>query len=300
MRPIRALLIYLALVFLGGALVAPWIYWLAQQAAVSQLISAKLAAEPFSRYVNRSLLVLALLGMIPLLRQLGSRSWRDVGMVNPAGHRRKILAGFALGFVSLALVAGAALLLGGRAWKEELAPARVITKAIGALATAGVVAVLEELLFRGGIFGGLRRALRWPMALTLSSALYAIVHFFARKPLSGEITWLSGFQQLGLMLGGFLDWHALMPGFVNLTLAGLLLGLAYQRTGNLWFSIGLHAGWIFWLKSYGLFTTRLEGANEWLWGSGKLIDGWVAGIVLTATFLVALRYLPRQKPQAPP
>ena len=56
------------------------------------------------------------------------------------------------------------------------------------------------------------------------------------------------------MLAGFADFHALVPGFFSLTLAGILLGLAYQRTGNLYFSIGLHAGWIFWLKTYGAFT----------------------------------------------
>ena len=78
------------------------------------------------------------------------------------------------------------------------------------------------------------------------------------------------------MLGGFADFHALVPGFFNLTLAGILLGLAYQRTGNLYFSIGLHAGWIFWLKTYGAFTTGAPHAATWFWGTGKMIDGWLA------------------------
>ena len=68
------------------------------------------------------------------------------------------------------------------------------------------------------------------------------------------MAWNSGLILLPRMLGGFADFHALVPGFFNLTLAGVLLGLAYQRTGNLYFSIGLHAGWIFWLKTYGAFT----------------------------------------------
>ena len=78
------------------------------------------------------------------------------------------------------------------------------------------------------------------------------------------------------MLGGFADFHALVPGFFSLTLAGILLGLAYQRTGNLYFSIGLHAGWIFWLKTYGAFTTSAPHAATWFWGTGKMIDGWLA------------------------
>jgi hypothetical protein len=98
-------------------------------------------------------------------------------------------------------------------------------------------------------------------------------------------------------LRGFDDLHALVPGFFNLTLAGLLLALAYQRTGNLYFSIGLHAGWIFWLKFYGFLTTPLA-ANVWFWGTEKLIDGWLAFLVLTLAFFLLLRWLPA-KPEPP-
>ena len=68
MRPLRALVIYIGVVFVGGALLAPWLYWLAQAFAHS---FPKIAAEPFNRFVNRSLLFLALAGLWPLLRALG-------------------------------------------------------------------------------------------------------------------------------------------------------------------------------------------------------------------------------------
>ena len=93
------------------------------------------------------------------------------------------------------------------------------------------------------------------------------------------------------MLGGFADFHALVPGFFNLTLAGVLLGLAYQRTGNLYFSIGLHAGWIFWLKIYGAVHHRAPRTAIWFWGGGKMIDGWLAFFALAAT-LVVFKFLP--------
>ena len=70
-------------------------------------------------------------------------------------------------------------------------------------------------------------------------------------------------------------------------LAGVLLGLAYQRTGNLYFSIGLHAGWIFWLKIFGTFTADAPNAAVWFWGTGKMIDGWLAFFVLLLTLAVA-------------
>ena len=46
MRVLRALLIYLAAVFIGGALLAPWLYWLAQTLASS---FPHIANSPFHR-----------------------------------------------------------------------------------------------------------------------------------------------------------------------------------------------------------------------------------------------------------
>ncbi|MCX6896715.1 MAG: hypothetical protein NTZ16_14740 [Verrucomicrobia bacterium] len=111
----------------------------------------------------------------------------------------------------------------------------------------------------------------------------------------GNVTWLSGLQLLPPMLAGFVDAQKLLPGFFSLTVAGALLALAYQRTGGLYFSIGLHAGWIFWLKSYGFLTATAPGANAWFWGTGKLIDGWLAFFILLLTLAGAGKFL-RQKP----
>jgi hypothetical protein len=95
------------------------------------------------------------------------------------------------------------------------------------------------------------------------------------------------------MLGGFVDVEQVVPGFFNLTLAGALLALGYQYTGNLYFSMGMHAGWIFCLKCYGVITREAANANAWFWGTGKLIDGWLALIVLAAVSLPLLHLRPR-------
>ncbi len=288
MRPLRALVIYIVVVFVGGALLAPWLYWLAQAFAHSL---PKIAAEPFNRFVDRSLLILALAGLWPLMRALRMTSWREVGLTGLHGQWKKLLGGLLLGFFSLAVVAGMAMACGNRVFNRAATAHEVVATVFSAIVTAAVVAVREEILFRGGVFGGLRKFFYWPLALVISSMIYALVHFLRRADFSGAVNWHSGLVLLPRMLGGFADFNALVPGFFNLTLAGGLLGYAYQRTGNLYFSIGLHAGWIFWLKTYGAFTTAPPSAATWFWGTGKMIDGWLALIVLVAV-LVLFKFLP--------
>jgi uncharacterized protein len=295
MRPFRALVIYLVVVFLGGALLAPWFYRLAQSVASS---FPHIANSPFHRSVDRSLLMLALAGLWPFLRALGVTSGREIGLVSPRGQWKKLFGGLLLGFVMLAVNAGTVIVCSDRAIIRDLTAHKIVGTIFGAMGTAVVVALLEEILFRGGIFGGLRKTFYWPLALGVSSSIYALVHFLQRPELTGPVAWNSGLALLPRMLGGFAAFHALVPGFFTLLLAGILLCLAYQRSGNLYFSIGLHTGWIFCLKTYGAFTAGATPAGTWFWGTGKLIDGWLAFLVLGVTFAV-IRFLPL-KPRREP
>ena len=87
MRPLRALLIYIIAVFIGGALLAPLLYWLVQSLAHSfPHPFTNLANEPFPRYVNRCLLGLALIGLWPLVKNLDLKSAQDIGIVRPRGQ----------------------------------------------------------------------------------------------------------------------------------------------------------------------------------------------------------------------
>jgi membrane protease YdiL (CAAX protease family) len=295
MRPLRALFIYIVMVFVGGALLAPWLYWLAHAFAHE---FPKIAAQPLTRFVDRSFLILALAGLWPLLRALGVTSWRETGLVAPYGQLKKLLGGLLVGFLSLAVVAGMVLISGNRVLVQSIDAHEVVATIFHAVSTAVVVAVMEEFLFRGGIFGGLRKFFYWPLALIVSSLVYALAHFLRRADFTGEVGWQSGLVLLPRMLGGFADVQALLPEFLNLTVAGLLLGLAFQRTGNLYFSMGLHAGWIFWSKTYGVLTTAAPHAASWFWGTSKMVDGWFALIVLVVVLALfdLLSPRPRNEP----
>jgi hypothetical protein len=292
MRPLRVLIVYVLFVFIGGALLAPVLWHVAQ---FGSHLWPKLAAAPFHRFMDRSFLILALVGLWPLLEGLGATSFTEVGLNSGKGSPRHLLGGFTVGFGSLAVLALIAIIGGGRALGHDITAHKIFTTILSGLATAIVVATLEEILFRGGIFGGLRRILDWKFALFLSSAIYALVHFLQPADLAGPVHWNSGLILLPIVLHGFVDLRLLLPGFLNLTLVGILLGLAYQRTNALYFSIGMHAGWIFWLKTYGTFTQMLPSTALWLWGSNKMIDGWLAAGVLMLTLIFFPMICPRHE-----
>jgi len=288
---------YLVAVFLGGALLAPWLHALVQTSAD---LVPEFAAKPFHRYVNYSLQAFAVLGMVPLLRHLGIRSLAGIGLGADGDPMRRIGVGFVLGLASLGGVAGIAVLLGARTMRPEFDLSFLAGKVAGAMTTATIVAVLEEVLYRGAFYGALRRSLRPATALLMSSAIYAIVHFLESAPHTGSVVWSSGLAILPRMLAGFLDVDKIIPGFFNLTFAGVLLGLAYARTGGLWLPIGIHAGWIFSLRLYRLVTQ--DGGPEAcaLCGSVKLVDGWLTLAALASVLAAVLALTLRERDVSPP
>jgi membrane protease YdiL (CAAX protease family) len=288
-RTFSILLAYLLVVFLGAALLAPWI-WKASHALFP---GSAFLRHPFHRYVNRCLIFMAIAGLWPLYRlgffpDLHGGGWRW-----RRGLFREVGFGMALGFVTLALVVVAAWGTGIRAWIPGRGVPLVLLHVARAAGAAMSVSILEEFLFRGAILGALRRSVGFWVAAIVSSTLYALVHFFQRPVPPETVDWSTGFQMLRRMSAGFGDTGALFPGFINLTLAGLILAAFRERTGALWTSIGLHAGWIFWLKSYAFFTVSTTTSPSPFWGTSKLIDGWIAFPVL---FLagVGLRYCRRR------
>ena len=297
-RPVRALALYLLAVFIGGPLLAPWLYHGIQALAPSVPALEAAARMPFARYVNRGLLIVALLGLPLFARAAGVRLWSDVGIPPGFIRWRRFGVAFALGFVSLAAVCAVTLAAGGRLLKPRT-PGELAGQFLGVLATALIVAVIEELLFRGAMFGMLRRAMRWPAALAVSSGVYAITHFMARAENPPSVDWLSGLRVLPTMLAGMTDVRTLFPALLSLALAGVILGLAYQWTGDLSASIGIHAGWIFWLKFYGFATRRAPGVDPWFWGSGRLVDGWLAFAAIVVVLAVVLLARRRMEPRVP-
>lgn len=92
-----------------------------------------------------------------------------------------------------------------------------IQKTLLSVAIFIFVAVTEEVLVRGYILKNLMYSFNKYVALIVSSLLFSLMH--AANP---NIDWLS---------------------MINLFLAGILLGISYIHTRNLWFPIALHLSW---------------------------------------------------------
>lgn len=289
MRAAGILFAYFGSVLLAGALLAPWAFHLGQWASGEVAFLKSLGAQPFHRYLNRCLLLAAVAGLWPLARAFKLTTARALGLVWPPGSRRMLGLGLATGLCSLL---GAALLMalaGVRSFTFSHAPQVLLELAVNATLSAAVVALLEELFFRGVVFGGLRQSLPVPAALVASSVVYSALHFLARVEHTGVVEWSSGLALLPRMVRGIAAPENLAPAGLTLAVGGAVLALAYQRTGNLWFSIGLHAGWVFWLKAFKTVTAPGATAGAAFWGTEKLLDGWLALLVMVSVIAVVAR-----------
>lgn len=295
------LLLYLAAVMLGGALLAPLLFDLGQWAkgwldsgagGPGAWLLAEIKRAHFTRYFNRAVLICAILFIWPFLRwvrldrsllpvwrpaALGLKQWA-LGFLLAAGLL------LALGFVFLQM--GAYQLRANPGWLKLSEP---ITAALGA-------GIIEEFFFRGLLLGLLLRTMSVRSALLAGTFIFAIVHFM--KPPEGwqiadaDVTWTSGFLVLRQIAAGFGDVDFLLAEFATLFAVGWVLAQARMKTGALWLGIGLHGGWVFGLKYFSALTSYKPGWLPWIGSNLKvglmplivvLLTGWLAVRLMSST-----------------
>jgi membrane protease YdiL (CAAX protease family) len=266
LRASKAIGLYAVAVILLGALFAPWLFWIVRP----------VTTYPFHRVFDRSIMIVGFIGLWPLLGVLGFRSASDLGYTRSRIWWRHALLGLALGIGSLALVTVASVAWGGRSLHFDKSTGEIANTALHFLVTGIVVALIEETFFRGVLQGAWQRTMNPVLAVVWASVVYATVHFL--KPAGAEIpadqvAWDSGFKLLPLIASQSFRGGGVLVPFVTLFFVGCVLGLAYAKTGALYLSVGLHAGWVL--------------ANEfvrWL-GGGSVIENaacWPMLVVLLA------------------
>jgi len=294
LKVLAKFLIYLAAVVTLGALLAPPLYWGAQTLA-GQGVFSFLGEYKFQKFFDRAALVAAFALLWPAIRWLRIKGWRGVGLEPDAHWLRHWAAGF---IIAGAIVAGMAF-----AYVEcgvyTLRPAAPWGRLPMIALSAVVVGFVEEALFRGAIFGLLRRTLRPYPALFWVTALFALVHFL--KPDDSfdphPIGWLSGFALVPHVFHQFTDPMTFLAGFGTLFALGWLLGDAALRTRSLWMSIGLHTGVVFVKMGFAALSKRGEMRLPWI--GSELQIGLVPMALLLLAWIIVRLYLARENHALP-
>lgn len=204
------------------------------------------------------------------------------------GWFRDLLAGLGISTMSMALIFLLELALG---WLkvDEFAlsglPLDSIFRAIWMALLVNLVAVVgEEVLFRGLLVTGLKKAWDAPGALFISAVIFGASHLFE-----------TGAAQTSLLI------------FIPLlALPGVMLGWAYLRTGNLWLATGIHFAWDFFQDSVFNLASRTstdsligiktsQSGPAWFMGTSYGIEVGLAGMIVLALVILGIRIYTRGK-----
>lgn len=247
------------------------------------------------RVLYRSAMLLAALGIWPLLRRLRLADRAGLGLAPAWPELRRTWArGVLYGLLILGLLAGALILLGARPLRPidtELGLTLARTAVVAALSGV-LIGLIEEIFFRGILFGGIRRHQPWLVAALVTAGFYAFLHFVrpTAPPLGLPVDWGSGFSMLAGALHKYATPERYYDSFIALFLVGLFLALVRERTGSIALGMGMHAGWVFVIKLTKKATeTDLHSPYVGLIGHYDGVIGWLAagwiGVLALGVFL---------------
>lgn len=233
------------------------------------------------RVMGRLAQVFTLLGLWPFLKaiRLNDRVALGYGVSRP-WFLDALGRGWLLGVVSLSVLALSLLLLGVHLpetaadnWLTDL-----IDKSIQVLIGGLLTSLLEETFFRGALYSAIRRSGSARSAIFWSSLLFALVHFMKPHALPEGVAfdWFGTWRMSVHVFTDALQWRYL-DSMAALFLVGVLLALVREKSGQIGWCIGLHAGWIFATQ----ITRHLTYNNQaspiaWLAGDYDGVIGWLA------------------------
>lgn len=194
-------------------------------------------------------------------------SWRRLGLLPWREGKRPLLQGFALGFGSVLLLLLAYVASDVCVIDVTQDQWRLWRTIVVFLPGAVLVAVLEELIFRGYLLQQLAACSRF-LAILGTSAGYALVHM---KP-----TWL---------------WPGSAMELIGLAVLGAVLAVSVLRTGHLYVAIGLHASLAYWARLNKLLIEfPQDSAWQWLFGTTRLVNGVMAWGLLVVMGVMLARW----------
>jgi membrane protease YdiL (CAAX protease family) len=243
---------------------------------------------PFPRIFDRTVMATLLIAMLVSARDLNFVSLLRRGFSHPpAPSFARAIRGFVVAMLAIAILFGLALEVGGGGIGDHEAAAALIPKYfLSALA----IAFIEEGFFRAFLLGGMRNDFGDRIALIASAAIYAVAHL-VRSPARFYVTGYepaAGLVTLAHSVDQFTNPAVAIPTLIGLFLLGIVLGEAYILTGSVYFSIGLHCGFVLGAKMWSKIILNRAAIPWWIAGGGAIPliaapTAWVIAIAIFAT-----------------
>jgi membrane protease YdiL (CAAX protease family) len=297
MKGYQRLLTFVLLVLGLTALVSPW-------AAIGwDLISGAQSAAPedrvpFSRFFDRFFMISGILLFFFCRSLLKIDSPAQLGLAPRTRAAPDVAIGLCLSLGSM-FVLGLVMSL-AQVYEPffRLSLSASLERSVKAIFTGFTVGFFEEIFFRGIIFRGLLEDWKPLPAFIVANLFYSALHFVEPPEkyfLSGVDPW-AGFRHLFSTFAPFFEPAEIAPGVIGLLLIGMVLSYAYVRTGTLYLSIGLHAGWVISIKTVRVFGDYRAENLTWLFGASdpKIVSGvatWVGVIFVGA----AIHWITRKR-----
>ena len=297
MKSYQRFLIFVLLVLALTALLSPW-----AAAAWAHMISTRPAwgkyQYSFSRIFDRLFMIAGIFLFFVCRSFLKLGSLNELGLTPRTRAPRDLCLGAGLALASMVALGLIMSLTEVFTPFFRLSLSESLARCGSALIAAIGAGFAEEIFFRGIIFKGLREDLGPARSYLFAALFFSAIHFVQPSDdavLTGIDPW-AGIRHLLRSFHPFLDPGILLPGLFGLFLIGVILCYAFERTATLYLSIGLHAGWIFGLKSLRVFGDYARPDLGWLFGSTnpKIVSGVVTWIGLGMVALAVHRITRRR------
>jgi len=151
---------------------------------------------------------------------------------------KSLVFGFLLGFGLISMVVFTLYILGNYTI-VSINSLRVLSSPLLLFVVMGI---WEEIIFRGIIFRIVENALGTIYALVISSVIFSVVHFSN-----------TGFN--------------LVSSIAIVLELGILTGIVFSITRNIWYPIFLHIGWNFAFVFYGITVSGADELNTFIEGN---------------------------------
>ena len=292
-RPVRAVAVLVSVLLIGAgvsALVAP---------ALQHLLRASGITPHFGEVTFRTLQITLIVVTALVLARFCAPHRAGWGLRRAPRAARRALRGFVAGALALSVVAALLMVLDVREVRFDVRTeiGYWVEVSIRAAISALVISIIEELWFRGGLFGLLAHFGGVAAAVVLTTSLYAFSHFLDRDvgvAVSGE-DWRAAWVVLGLGAWAMFDIGQL-GSLLALAAAGVWLAALRWRHCDIIGCIGLHMGFVFVIKVFKKLTyINPDAPMRALAGHYDDMVGWLAFLVLAACAAWSWRQVPQAK-----